>query len=122
MHPSKPNVFSKASMGTGKVLQLMIGDIVQCPADVIVNAANADLVHGSGVAGAISKAGKVHSFFCAVLFYSPSRASTCHFSYYVLPHFTVLWFFPSHRPQIRRLNRSSRTVAQTCGLIQNSVF
>src|SRR3989304_8400595 len=40
----------------GGSLTLILGDITQIPADIIVNAANSDLRPGSGVCGAIYKA------------------------------------------------------------------
>jgi len=54
----EPRVFSHANVGNGKVIQLMVGDIIRCKADVIVNPANSRLMNGAGVAGAISQAGK----------------------------------------------------------------
>jgi O-acetyl-ADP-ribose deacetylase (regulator of RNase III) len=42
---------------TGKVLQILLGDITKEHVDVIVNAANAYLQHGGGVAGVISLKG-----------------------------------------------------------------
>lgn len=42
---------------TGKVLQILLGDITKEHVDVIVNAANACLQHGGGVAGVISLKG-----------------------------------------------------------------
>ena len=41
----------------GQRLHLVQGDITQEQVDAIVNAANAHLIHGSGVAGAISRRG-----------------------------------------------------------------
>jgi len=42
---------------TGKVLQILLGDITKEHVDVIVNASNAYLQHGGGVAGVISLKG-----------------------------------------------------------------
>jgi len=53
-------VISRASVGNGKVLELMVGDIIQCPADVIINPANSRLQNGGGVAEAISRAGMIN--------------------------------------------------------------
>ncbi|HSW64131.1 MAG TPA: macro domain-containing protein [Dissulfurispiraceae bacterium] len=41
----------------GKVLQLVLGDITERDTDAIVNAANKNLQHGGGVAGAIVRKG-----------------------------------------------------------------
>ena len=41
----------------GRALQIVLGDITQEHVDAIVNAANAQLQHGAGVAGAISRHG-----------------------------------------------------------------
>ena len=42
----------------GKTLRLVQGDITERDVDAIVNAANAHLQHGGGVAGAIVKEGR----------------------------------------------------------------
>jgi O-acetyl-ADP-ribose deacetylase len=41
----------------GLTLELLQGDITELPVDAIVNAANSDLILGSGVAGAIARKG-----------------------------------------------------------------
>jgi O-acetyl-ADP-ribose deacetylase (regulator of RNase III) len=51
-NPSKVYTFS-----SGQVLQLVQGDIIAEHVDAIVNAANSQLMHGAGVAGAIVKQG-----------------------------------------------------------------
>jgi O-acetyl-ADP-ribose deacetylase (regulator of RNase III) len=50
-------VLSEKSFPTGHMLQLVQGDITSDDADAIVNAANAHLSHGGGVAGIISRKG-----------------------------------------------------------------
>lgn len=50
-------VLSERSLATGQTLQIVQGDITAETCDAIVNAANADLQHGTGVAGAITRRG-----------------------------------------------------------------
>ena len=47
----------KATTKEGKVITLVMGDITECAVDVIVNAANGQLEHADGVAGAIVRKG-----------------------------------------------------------------
>ena len=57
---TKSNEKCKATTEEGKVITLVMGDITECTVDVIVNAANDQLIHGDGVAGAIlRKGGKI---------------------------------------------------------------
>jgi O-acetyl-ADP-ribose deacetylase (regulator of RNase III) len=50
-------VISENRLPTGQSLQIVHGDLTEEAVDAIVNAANAGLQHGGGVAGAISKRG-----------------------------------------------------------------
>jgi len=50
-------VLAERSLPTGQTLQIVQGDITAETTDAIVNAANAHLQHGAGVAGAISRGG-----------------------------------------------------------------
>lgn len=52
-------ILKQKSLPTGQILQILKGDITRENADAIVNAANEDLQHGGGVAGAISKQGGI---------------------------------------------------------------
>ena len=54
---AKGNEKCKATTAEGKVITLVIGDITECTVDVIVNAANGELDHADGVAGAIARKG-----------------------------------------------------------------
>ena len=60
-HSVTPNPrFKKAGFGTTteiKTVNVIVGDITEFKADVIVNAANDRLAHASGIAGAISRKG-----------------------------------------------------------------
>jgi len=55
-----PRPLYEVTVGKNKTIRLVAGDITQHAADVIVNAANSQLLHGSGVAGAISRLGRIH--------------------------------------------------------------
>jgi O-acetyl-ADP-ribose deacetylase len=50
-------VLNERTLPTGQTLQVVQGDITAETTDAIVNAANADLQHGTGVAGAITRRG-----------------------------------------------------------------
>ncbi len=50
-------VFLKHVFPSGLALEIIQGDLLQEPVEAIVNAANAHLAHGGGVAGRISRAG-----------------------------------------------------------------
>lgn len=50
-------VLKKQTLPSGQRIQIVQGDLTQEKVDAIVNAANAQLQHGGGVAGAISQAG-----------------------------------------------------------------
>ena len=50
-------VLFEHSLPSGKYLQLVQGDLTKETVDAIVNAANGQLQHGAGVAGAISRGG-----------------------------------------------------------------
>lgn len=51
------NVLFEKTLSNGTMLKVVLGDITAEPSDAIVNAANSDLTHGGGVAGAISRKG-----------------------------------------------------------------
>ena len=48
---------AEQTLESGQVLSLVHGDLTEAQVDAIVNAANAQLVHGGGVAGAIVRKG-----------------------------------------------------------------
>jgi O-acetyl-ADP-ribose deacetylase (regulator of RNase III) len=50
-------VLSERALPSGVTLQLVKGDITKDDSEAVVNAANARLMHGAGVAGAIARAG-----------------------------------------------------------------
>jgi O-acetyl-ADP-ribose deacetylase (regulator of RNase III) len=50
-------VVAEHVLGGGKVVRLVHGDLTEANVDAIVNAANSQLLHGGGVAGAIVKKG-----------------------------------------------------------------
>ena len=54
---TRGNERCKATTEEGKVITLVMGDITECTVDVIVNAANDQLEHADGVAGAIVRKG-----------------------------------------------------------------
>ena len=59
-----PRPVCEVMVGKSKSIRVMAGDIAQHAADVIVNAANSRLEHGSGVAGAIARVGTIHRLLC----------------------------------------------------------
>ena len=52
-----PTLIAEQMLETGQVLRLVHGDLTEACVDAIVNAANAHLAHGGGVAGAIVRRG-----------------------------------------------------------------
>jgi O-acetyl-ADP-ribose deacetylase (regulator of RNase III) len=50
-------IIVERTLDTGRCLKLIHGDLTEAKVDVIVNAANAQLQHGGGVAGAIVRRG-----------------------------------------------------------------
>ena len=57
-----PRPVCEVMVGKNKTIRLIVGDITLHSTDVIVNAANSRLQHGSGVAGAIARVGMIHQF------------------------------------------------------------
>ncbi|XP_072049066.1 protein mono-ADP-ribosyltransferase PARP14-like [Amphiura filiformis] len=53
----RPQVLKRYQTKTGQAIEVCCGDLTKEQADVIVNAANTHMQHGSGVAGAIIQAG-----------------------------------------------------------------
>jgi O-acetyl-ADP-ribose deacetylase (regulator of RNase III) len=54
---TQPKVLFEHTLSTGPVVRVVQGDITTEKTDAIVNAANERLMHGGGVAGAISRTG-----------------------------------------------------------------
>lgn len=50
-------VLFEGQVGSGQTVRVVQGDLTQEPVDAIINAANEHLMHGGGVAGAISRRG-----------------------------------------------------------------
>jgi O-acetyl-ADP-ribose deacetylase (regulator of RNase III) len=50
-------VVAEHTLGAGQILRLVHGDLTEARVDAIVNAANSQLMHGGGVAGAIASKG-----------------------------------------------------------------
>lgn len=61
-----PSTVYEVTVGSGRTIRLVAGDITQQRVDVIVNAANSRLQHGAGVAGAIAMLGTT-LWFCFVV-------------------------------------------------------
>ncbi len=55
--PMKRRVLYERRLTGGTIIRVVQGDLTQEPVDAIVNAANDQLAHGGGVAGAIVRAG-----------------------------------------------------------------
>ena len=63
-----PYVFCEVEISRGKKIRLVVGDIAKFSSDVIVNAANARMQPGAGVAGAIAREGMIMYYALIVLF------------------------------------------------------
>ena len=55
--PTATHIVTERSLPSGQTLQIVQGDITEETTDAVVNAANAHLQHGAGVAGAIVRKG-----------------------------------------------------------------
>ena len=55
-----PYMFAEVHLPSNRIIKLAVGDITKYKVDVIVNAANSRMEHGSGVAGAIVTVGMVN--------------------------------------------------------------
>jgi O-acetyl-ADP-ribose deacetylase len=55
--PTAPHIVTERALPSGQILQIVQGDITEETTDAVVNAANSQLQHGAGVAGAIVRKG-----------------------------------------------------------------
>ena len=76
-----PRTVYEVTVGKSKTIRLIAGDITQHAADVIVNAANSRLEHGSGVAGGIARLGMITGRIC--------RRQHCRYCFYSRADFWV---------------------------------
>jgi O-acetyl-ADP-ribose deacetylase (regulator of RNase III) len=53
---SEGTLVAREDLSGGRAFEVVVGDLLAQPVDAIVNAANAHLAHGGGVAGAIARA------------------------------------------------------------------